>query len=240
MGPGRGKVGALICMSGAHCLARDEHGDPADDTLPLCFWCLEAAERDVRALVLDYRDLEQLLPRGTSGRGDGMPRARRVDAALPINEDALDLQQEIWFVTDAWDAVVRDVCRLSGKPPRVRAGWSVQQSVTILAPRLDRLTQTSGTMWDYPGALDRCSEVPGWQGVLDLAALHRRARGALGLGRDDGELIVGVACPRCEIRSKLRRTVDHVYCGGCKSTFETAEYAGWVVQDAGRQEGEAA
>lgn len=230
----------MICMAGPHCKARDEHGQPADDTLPLCTWCLEAAERDVRALVLDYRDLEQLLPPSLGQRGDGMPRARGDERPLPFSEHVFDLQHEIWFVTDAWDAVVRDFDRLSEKPPRVRAGWSVQQSVSILAPRLDRLTQTSGTMWDYPGSTDRCSEIPGWQGVLDLARLHHRARAALGLGRDEGELIIGVACPACGIRSKLRRSVDGVSCGGCKTRLDPGEYAGWVLEDAARQEGEAA
>lgn len=221
-------------MSAEHCRARDEHGNPADSDAPLCFWCLEAAERDVRALVLDYRDLEQLLPPSLGQRADGMPRARGDERPLPFAEHIFDLQHEIWHVTDAWDAVVRDVDRLSEKPPRVRAGWSVQQSVAILAPRLDRLAQTSGTMWDYPGATDRCSEIPGWQGVLDLARLHHRARGALGLNRDEGELIVGVACPRCEIRSKLVRTEDAVTCRGCKVRLEPGDYADWVAEDAAR------
>lgn len=230
-------------MSGAHCLARDEHGHPAETELPLCFWCLEGAERDVRALVLDYRDLEQLLPRGASRPATGMPHTRHVDAALPIDEDVLDLQRLIWWVVTAWEEVVRDA---AGLPPvadwakRRRDGPAVVEAVRVLAPRLDVLCRVEqAEMWGYPCSAGTTT-LAGWEGVLDLADLHRRARGALGLGRDDGELIIGVACPRCEIRSKLHRTVDGVHCQGCKVTLETAEYAGWVLEDAARQEGEAA
>jgi hypothetical protein len=233
----------MICMAGAHCLARDEHGHPAESELPLCFWDLEAAERDVRALPLDYRDLEQHLPRGTSARGDGMPHTRKVDADLPLVEDVFDLQREIWWLATAWEEVVREAAAL---PPvadwskRRRDGVAVVEAVRVLAPRLDVLCRVEqAEMWGYPGTAGT-TQLPGWQGVLDLAALHGKARYALGLTRDEGELILGVACPRCEIRSKLRRTVDGVHCGGCKTRLEAGEYAGWVLEDAARQEGEAA
>ncbi|WP_433078901.1 hypothetical protein ACQP1P_38655 [Dactylosporangium sp. CA-052675] len=233
----------MICMAGQHCKARDESGNPAEDMFPLCFWCLEAAERDVRALVLDYRDLEQHIPRGSSARGDGMPHARQVDAALPIDEDAFDLQREIWWVVTAWEDVVREAAALpmvGDWAKRRRDGLAVVEAVRVLAPRLEVLCRvTEAEMWGYPGTAG-ATVVPGWQGVLDLAALHRRARGVLGLGRDDGELIVGVACPACGIRSKLRRSVDGVSCGGCKTRLETADYAGWVLEDAAQQGGEAA
>src|SRR5882672_1912207 len=98
----------MRCAAEAHCRARDEHGHPAEtDGPPLCFWCLEAAERDVRALVLDYRDLEQQLPPSLGVWGDGMPHASG-GHRLPLNEHALNLQHEIWWMTDAWDAVVRE------------------------------------------------------------------------------------------------------------------------------------
>lgn len=266
-------------MSGVHCRALDERGNPAETDGWLCFHCLESAERDVRALVLDYRDLEQHLVPSLGQRGSGLPTGRGGLPPLPIAEHVLDLQMDIFWLVDAWDAVVRDIDRLSDKPTRTRAGWAVQQSVSILAPRLDRLAGATGTMWDYPGTAEPCprvssravlnsptvltvlcsedgvepcgecggtgriaatSEVPGWQGVLDLARLHHRARGALGLSTDRGELIVGVACPRCDIRSKLVRDGEGgVSCRSCKSRLEPVEYAAWVAEDAARS-GEAA
>lgn len=216
-------------MAADRCRARDERGNPAETDLPLCFHCLEGAERDVRALVLDYRDLEQQLPPSLGVWGDGMPRGSS-GHPLPLNEHALNLQHDIWYLTDAWDAVVRDVARLSDKPPRTRAGWAVQQSVTVLAPRLDVLAKATGTMWDYPGATDRCSEVPGWQGVLDLAQLHWRARHALGLSADRGEACIGVICGYCDVKSKLVRDPEDggVTCRACKGHYTATEYTALV------------
>lgn len=210
---------------------------------PLCFWCLEAAQGAVKGLPADYASLEQRIPRGSSSRGDGMPHTRQVDAALPINEDAFDLQRELWWLVTAWEEVTREAAALpmiGDWSKRRRDGVAVTEAVRILAPRLDVLCRIEAAeMWGYPGFAG-FTVVPGWQGVLDLAALHHRAQGALGLSGGDGELIVGVACPRCEIRSKLRRTVDGVHCGGCSARLEAGEYAGWVLEDAARQEGEAA
>ena len=229
----------MICLAGADCKARDEHGNPADDSWPLCWWCLEAAQGPVEGLPADYAGLEQQIPRRGSARGDGMPHARHVDAALPINEDAFDLQRELWWLVTAWEEVVREAAGLpmvDDWSKRRRDGAAVAAAVRVLAPRLDVLCRVeSAEMWGYPGFAG-FTVVAGWQGVLDLSALHYRAQGALGLSGGDGELIVGVACPKCEIRSKLRRTVDGVHCGGCKTQFETAEYAGWVLEDAARQE----
>lgn len=233
----------MRCLAEARCRARDEHGHPADDTLPLCFWCLEGAQRDVRALPLDYRDLEQHLPRSLGRHGDGMPHTRHVDAALPIDEDVLDLQREIWWLCTAWEEVAREAAGLpmvADWSKRRRDGLAVMEAARVLAPRLDVLAQVDAAeLWGYPGSTGAVS-VPGWQGVLDLGGLHRRARGALGLNRDEGELIVGVACPRCELRSKLVRTEDGVSCRACQGRLEPGEYAGWVLEDAARQEGEAA
>lgn len=218
-------------MADARCRARDEHGNPVETSgLPLCVWCLEAAQRDVRALVLDYRDLEQHLPPSLGQRGSGMPPARGISAPLPIAEHVLDLQIDIFRLLDAWDDVIRDICRLSDKPQRTRAGWAVQQSVTVLAPRLDVLAGVSGTMWDYPGSVERCSEVPGWQGVLDLVQLHHRARRALGLTRESPTLLVGVPCPECNAATLYRGPGDDaVRCGRCSAYLSGRDYTAWTV-----------
>jgi hypothetical protein len=229
----------VICMAGAHCKARDEHGNPADDMWPLCFWDLEDAALDVGKLPADYAALEQHLPRGVSRPADGMPHTRHVEVNLPFNEDAFDLQREIWWLCTAWEDVVREAAGLSMSgawSKRRRDGLAVAEAVDVLKPRLDVLVRVEAAeMWGYPGHAGSTT-LEGWQGVLDLAAVHRRALGVMKLARDDGELIVGVACPRCGIRSKLRRTVDGVHCGGCKTRLEAGEYAGWVLEDAARQE----
>jgi hypothetical protein len=223
------------CMADGRCRARDERGDPALTDGFLCFYCLESAERDVRALVLDYRDLEQHLAPSLGVWGSGMPSGKGAPAQAPLNLGALSLQQDIWWMCDAWDAVVRDVCRLSDKPPRVRAGWAVQQSVSILSPRLDVLACTSGVMWDYPGwesrSGERTEEIPGWQGVLDLAHLHARARAALGLTQERPELCLGVPCrnPDCDLKTLYRLPGSGaVKCHSCGLHYSAEDYTAWT------------
>jgi hypothetical protein len=196
----------------------------------LCFWCLEGAEHDVRGLPLDYYGLEQLLPVSLSQRGTGLPTGRGGLPHPPIAEHVLDLQIDIFRLTDAWDDVVRDLDRLSDKPTRTRAGWAVQQSVSILAPRLARLALAVGTMWDYPGAVERCTEVPGWQGVLDLARLHHRARHVLGLTRVEPELCQAVPCKACDAAALYRVPGDDtVRCGRCSLVYSAKDYAEWTA-----------
>lgn len=143
------------CEAGDRCRAYDPQKKQAFPEAPLCSYCLDSAERDVRALVLDYRDLEQHLPPSLGQWGDGQPRGR--STALPLSVHVLDLQVEIHWLTDAWDDVIRERERLSEKPSRVRSGWAVQQAVSILAPRLHVLAGIGPQpMWDYPGTSEVC------------------------------------------------------------------------------------
>jgi hypothetical protein len=218
------------CEAGDRCRAYDPAARQPFPSWPLCDFCLESAERDVRALVLDYRDLEQHLPPSLGQWGDGQPRSR--STALPLSVHVLDLQIEIHSTLDAWDDVVRDRERLSDKPQRVRDGWAVQQAVSILAPRLHILAGIPmAVMWSYPGTEGRDSEVPGWQGVLDLSRLHQRARSALGLTREEPELCVGVPCRRieCDLKTLYRMPgTDEVRCHSCGLTYSAEDYAKWL------------
>lgn len=224
------------CMAGAPdsegrggCRAFDGR-QPAecDGKAALCQWCIEVCERDVRALTLDYRDLEQLLPPALGVWGDGMPRGQ--SSPLPLRESILDLQMQIHWLTDAWDDVVRDVDRLSEKPHRVRQGWAVQQSVSILAPRLRLLAEIeSVTMWSYPGH-EGAVDVAGWQGVLDLAQLHHRARSALGLTSPMPEHCQAVVCRDCDLKLLYRIPgEDSIRCDGCGLYYSGDEYAAWTA-----------
>jgi transcriptional regulator with XRE-family HTH domain len=197
---------------------------------PLCDWCLEASERDVRALTLDYRDLEQHLPPSLGVWGDGQPHGN--DQPLPLSGHVLDLQLDIHWLTVAWADVVRDRDRLSDAPSRVRDGFAVQAAVTVLAPRVRLLAELEAvTMWCYPGTDQGSSDIAGWQGVLDLSKLHQRARSTLGLTREEPALMVGVLCRGCDLRSKLTRQAgaDDVVCGVCGEHYTATEYADWVA-----------
>lgn len=226
-----------FCMAGAPdpkgrggCTAYDPVLKRPYPQWPLCDWCLEVAERDVRALTLDYRDLEQQLPPSLGVWGDGQPHGK--EQPLPLSGHVLDLQIDIHWLTCAWADVVRDRDRLSDAPSRVRDGFAVQAAVTVLAPRLRLLAELEAvTMWSYPGTDTGASEVAGWQGVLDLCGLHQRARSALGLTREEPELMLGVLCRNCDLRSKLLREIggDSRTCKACGEHYTGPEYADWVA-----------
>lgn len=248
---------------------------PLEGRPRLCDLCLEPAERDIKALVLDYRDLEQQLPPSLGVWGDGQPKGRTMP--LPLSEHVLDLQRDIWWLTTGWADVLRDADRLSMTvdwSKRRRDGLAVQEAMAIVGPRVRRLAELGPQLvWDYPGTSFPCpryssravknsttvltwscsqdgvepcrdcggtgrvavsSEVPGWQGVLDLAHLHARARVALGLTQERPELLLAVLCRGCDRRSTLTRSAgsDEVVCSKCSERYSGREYADWVGLDA--------
>jgi hypothetical protein len=220
------------CQAGDRCRMRDAQTGLAYPQHPLCQWELEAAERDTRALVLDYRDLEQQLPPSLGSWSDGQRRGK--STPLPIRGHVLDLQIEIHWVTSVWADVLRDRERLSDLPGNVRDGWAVQRAVTVLAPRLHLLAEVPPTaMWDYPTSTpgDRCTEVPGWQGVLDLMSLHQRARSALGLTNALPNVAWGVLCRGCDRVSTLVQEPgsDERRCSECHEHYSAMAYADWVA-----------
>lgn len=197
----------------------------------LCEADLEPAERDIRALVLDYRDLEQHLPPSLGVWGDGQPKGK--SQPLPLSEHVLDLQREIWWLTTAWEDVLRDADRLSMTgdwSKRRRDGLAVQQAMAIVGPRVRRLAELGPCeMWGYPG-YEGVVEIPGWRGVLDLARLHARARAALGLTREEPTIMAGVPCRHCDAAALHRRPGDDaVHCGRCGLYYSPRDYTDWVA-----------
>lgn len=219
------------CAAGPRCHAWDSvtRRPAAVDRSPLCDADIENAERDIRALVLDYRDLEHFLPPALGVWSDGMPRAAS-EHRIPIRLDVVALQAEICHVLHVWEVAVREADRLSAmRPGGVRPGRAVQNSVLIVAPRVRVLAGLGATeTWDYPGSHGYSLKL-GWQGILDLSALHARARHALLLTPVRPELIDGVPCKGCDLRSALYREpgYDTVRCGGCGWRYTADEYKQW-------------
>lgn len=214
-----------LCAAGDRCRNYDPaNKQPAEARRsPLCDTCIDHAERDIRALVLDYRDLENWLPQPLGVWGDGRAGFNH---PIPLRQHIDTLQRDIHWITTAWEEVIRDVDQLSERRTNVRAGYAVQTAVTILSPRLALLASLEATdVWDYPIAhCPRCGRggntnrdpdgvkrarcanckmgwrqpdattVTGLQAITDLQALHGRARHALGLTTAEPELCIGVPC----------------------------------------------
>lgn len=189
------------CHSDQHCRAHDGR-TPYPTNRPLCDPCLDSAAHDVRALVYDYVDLEQLhepaLSQAPSDRTSGS-----TEPPIPIVAHVEELQAEIVHVLSTWEYEVRVACRLSDpgtfaplwrstvydtlnlgtRNPvthRARAGAVVQRAAATLAVRLDRLAALPPTVVCPGGIEEEPADMHGWEAVHQLQALHGRARGMLG------------------------------------------------------------
>jgi len=184
------------CNSGPACKLHD--GRTAHPTTePLCETCLERAGQDIRALTYDYLDLAQLhepaMSQAISEKASGSK-----DKPIPINQHVEELQAEILHVTAVWEYELRVACRLSDpyvsapvadwhttltKPTPlalVRPGAAVQRAVGIIGNRVRHLSRIPATNVLPTGVEDAPQDMHGWEAVLQLSALHGRARAMLG------------------------------------------------------------
>jgi len=114
----------------------------------------------------------------------------------------------------------------------------VVRACAILAPRIGVLSDVDPVqMQDYPLAdPDEATvlsghtfaDVPGWQGVLDLARLHQRASAMLGLTQPVRRLPGSCSgCGQDDLRQdqpRFRGDEQLVYCGWCARTWSYDEY----------------
>lgn len=286
-----------LCVAGAACRLYDRTTGLPAETLrhTLCSACLDPAQAAVRALPLDWRDLEQLLPPALGVWGDGQPHGDGGNP-IPLNAHVEALQAAIWWATTAWEEAVRDAARLSGIPRRRPGptvhGWAVNPAGVVTPRRIERwrvehpsalarplrpgpvdvvraartLSVHIGALSDLPaigmhsypleaivgparprqgrqpdprwdqvtvGPSGTFTAVPGWQGVLDLAALHRRATAVLGLTKPIRRLPGECSgCGRPDLQQdqpRYRGDNPLVRCGSCERTWsydEWCRYAG--------------
>jgi hypothetical protein len=169
---------------------------------PLCDGCLTAAEPDIRGLVFDYLDLEQLHEPAMSQAAKENTGGSR-ERPVPVNAHAEALQAEIVHATAVWEYELRVAGRLSDPGTfqplwrttvydsinlehdtsvqlKARSGHLVQRAVGIIAPRLERLAAMPATVVCPAGVEDEPVAMFGWEAVHQLQALHQRARGMLG------------------------------------------------------------
>ncbi len=235
-----------LCVAGPRCRDYDRTTETAAVTtdLPLCDADLGHAAMAVSRLVLDYRDLENLLPKTISEWSDGQP-GHSGEAPIPLRLNVEALQREIWHLTTAWAEVLADTHRLADPPAPVRMGRAVLDAVTVIEPRITILAAIGVTQFaSYPhddeavifgtrqpvvfGRYPRTitlSYITGAQGLLDMAHAHERARTILGLTRDIRHLPGHCQAKRCG-RAELyqERGSDTVWCGHCGNTMTRDDY----------------
>ena len=246
------------CMSGPAC--KTPAGTEAyPSTDPLCGYCLDAASRDIQALVYDYLDLAQLhAPAMSQAINEKTAGSKEKQMLLQGHVEAL--QAEIVHVLITWEYEIRVAARLSDpyvsapvadwhttitRPTplaKVRPGAAVQRAVSILAPRMRLLSRRPATLVCPTGVEDDHAEVAGWEAVLHLVGLHSRSRSLL--GRTRRVTVMPGECSSCRgelFRAEPRDQDDpcDVYCGTCHTTWaydDYTVYVGQIVAMPGRQE----
>lgn len=164
---------------------------------PLCARCLDSHERDLRALLWDWLDLEQLQLPSLAQSLTGQPNGS-TEPAMPLAGGPEALQSEIAHVLATWEDVIRDRHRLADTPPTRRQGPTVQRAVALLAPRVDILARLDAIAVYPTGCEDQPQDMTGVEALLYITALHKRARAML--GRTCRKFWVPGECPLCDAR----------------------------------------
>ncbi len=115
--------------------------------------------------------------------------------------------------------------------PRVRPGVEVQRAAGFVAAQIDALSRIGPVAVLPTGCEDDPEDVAGWEAVIHLADLHRRARGMLGRTRRTSD--VPGSCSTCAgvlYRDEPSYEADPcpVYCGTCHTTWTYDEYERYV------------
>ncbi|MFJ8690300.1 hypothetical protein [Micromonospora wenchangensis] len=224
-----------LCVSDTRCRAYNPATRQAADvtTSPLCDACLTAAERDVRNLVYDYVDLEQLQSPALS-QALNMQPAGKAAPPMPLNGGAEALQAEIVHVATTWEDVIRDHARLSARDttPR-RPGRQLDDAIRVLLPRLRQLAGIEAADVYPTGCEDQPATLTGWEAVHHLQHLHQRARGML--GRTHRTRQVPGTCPTCHADLHQDDPRDYedptpIYCAKqCGWQLDRDHYEQWMT-----------
>jgi hypothetical protein len=140
------------CTAAEYCRDFDRVTNSAAITVgaALCDACLGHGAMAISRLVMDYRDLENLLPKSISEWSDGQP-GHSGEAPIPLRLNVEALQREIWHLTTAWAEVLADHHRLSDPPSPVRMGHAVVTAVRVIEPRVSVLARVGEVqMNEYP------------------------------------------------------------------------------------------
>lgn len=219
--------GGRRCASGWTCRA-DHDGHGAFVTgLPMCEPCLDGGARDLRALVYDYLDLEQLLGVKINTRGQDHRIAGTRELSVPYALGIDALQREIWHALTTWEEIVRDEVGLPEPAHHVRVGWAVQHAVAVLEPRVAHLVALGPVAVYLPGSTEPVDQT-GVDAMLTFMALHRRSRVALGLTRRI-EMLYG-ECSACGWAALRRESgSETVYCDHCHDSRTWDDYRRWLA-----------
>lgn len=196
----------------------------------LCFACQDAAAGVLHALLYDYVDLTQLLPKADV-RNDGKIFRPKPESSPPISLEAWWLRADIAFFVGVVTKVLRGHLGIPAPYRRmpVREGFGMQEDTTWLARHVRDLAKMPARPAVYFDAADGQPEQPAELSGLDiiehLGMLHRKARRTCGTA----PAVVSVPgwCPACTAVALKRHDDDtsKLWCAACRHKLSDVDYA---------------
>jgi len=210
------------CALGEHC----HSGNDTPIRRHLCVVCEYDHARDVRALVYDFVDLTQLIPRGRHLPTDAISRPKP-GPTLPLDANILALRDDIRLILTHWELRMRWAQRLFVPPGAVRDGHAVQRAVDIIAPRVDAI---AGIRDNEGGPADPSPYDTGVLALLRMRELHGVARARV--GHHARTIALPGQCPdricRAETLTRLDGS-DTVTCRTCGNAWTYPDYQAYVT-----------
>jgi hypothetical protein len=227
------------CARAAHCYAPERNGDellgaPCDR--PLCDTC----ERKVRHALEDAPLLYVLLRGATLIRGAAI-RTEMVTASkgspMPLNTQALDLGEQLWWLLVTWEDEVRRIARLTVRVRHgMREGRQVADAATVLGSHLTAWVAAPPTRFllhsGHDTATPAVTEQSGVEAACALLDWRGRVRNMPGMDVRASKALRRYEhpCPACGIRAVTHRAGDDLM--QCQNCWATAPYLPTLPREA--------
>ncbi len=214
-----------FCIHGPECVVYDRrHNLPGlAYGSELCNGCLFRSESELRALLYDYIDLSQLIPKADGRNNEAQIFRPKPESSPPINQQAYHLRERIAFAATLAHRVLREHAGRVQVLLPVREGRAVHDALRYLHPRVEDLAGLLDPLAHWVDD-ERPMQVNGPQILLLLGSYHRAARRMLGL--DPRTVALPGECPECGMASLRRRQdePERVWCHRCPARLTGAEY----------------
>jgi hypothetical protein len=179
----------------------------------VCVSCLDGLEAAIRELPKDVHDLGAAIGERGGCTADAFKSPNKPESKPPINLFIDALRSRIVYTASVWEEVVREHAQLSpGRTGGMREGYSIVQSVRILAPRTDLLIALPPTDGYFDGV----------DGAGRLHRLHTLVREVLGY--DVPVIRVPGICPCGAATLRRQHGSDTVWCETCEHRMPLSAY----------------
>lgn len=217
------------CARGRRCRAAEKD---ANDTLvgapsdrPLCDPCERAVTRALEDAPRLYVQLRlATLTKGAAVRSEMVTASR--ETPLPLNGQALDLGERVWWLLVTWEDEVRRIARATDRPRHGRReGRQVADAARFLAAHLTAWIAAPATPFivnsGHDPATEAATEQSGVDAAIALLDWRSQVRNLPGMDRKAAKAmrLYEQRCPACGVRAITHYAGDDLMqCQNCHAT----------------------